>query len=164
MELKEFVKETIADITNAIAELQREMTNGAVVNPTLNKSDDETGTVMVDGKPCRVERINFDVAVTVAEASGVEGGAKTGIAIMGAKIGTAMSAKAESCSRLTFSVPMVYPAERIKTTQEMLKNPKKRPVFDISATACAAQPASSGDLDNSDTPDHSDSPQANDNR
>lgn len=126
MELKEFVKEAIADITDAIGELQGELANGAVVNPTLNKSDDEPGSVMVDGKPCRVERINFDVAVTVAETSGIEGGTKADIAVMGAKLGTAMTAKAENCSRLTFSVPVVYPAHKLKSTQELMEANKPK--------------------------------------
>ena len=35
MELKEFIKTAISDITNAVSELQAELSNGAIVNPTL---------------------------------------------------------------------------------------------------------------------------------
>ncbi len=35
MELKEFVKTAISDITNAISELQKELDNGAIINPNL---------------------------------------------------------------------------------------------------------------------------------
>lgn len=38
MELKEFIKTAITDITEAICELQQELHNGAIVNPTLQTS------------------------------------------------------------------------------------------------------------------------------
>ena len=35
MELKDFIKAAITDITEAVSELQDELDNGTVVNPTL---------------------------------------------------------------------------------------------------------------------------------
>ena len=34
MELKEFIKTAIADITSAVSELQEELKNGAIVSPS----------------------------------------------------------------------------------------------------------------------------------
>lgn len=34
MELKEFIKTAITDITEAVSELQSELNNGTIVNPT----------------------------------------------------------------------------------------------------------------------------------
>ncbi|MCM1079127.1 MAG: hypothetical protein NC344_05805 [Bacteroidales bacterium] len=129
MELKEFIKAAVSDITNAVSELQAELDNGAIVNPTLPKG--EYGKhLMVNNEIREIERLNFDVAVTVAESTGQESGVKGGISILGAKTGSESSTKAENVSRLTFSVPVVLPSEHVKTPQEHQKdNRPKRPVF-----------------------------------
>lgn len=62
---------------------------------------------------------------TAAQASGIDGSAKAGISIFGAKIGTESSAKTENVSRLTFSVPIVFPTTHVKTPQEIMR--EKRP-------------------------------------
>lgn len=38
MELKEFIKAAVRDITDAVSELQKELDNGTVVNPNYTKS------------------------------------------------------------------------------------------------------------------------------
>lgn len=35
MELKDFIKTALTDITNAVSELQMELANGAIVNPSM---------------------------------------------------------------------------------------------------------------------------------
>ncbi len=35
MELKEFIKTSLSDITNAVSELQAELQNGAIVSPSV---------------------------------------------------------------------------------------------------------------------------------
>ncbi len=121
MELKEFIKTAISDITNAVSELQIELDNGAVINPTISRG--EYGkAVIVDQGVAPIEHLNFDVAVTASETSGVEGGAKAGISIFGAKVGAESSTKTENVSRLTFSIPLVYPATHVKTPQEAMRN------------------------------------------
>lgn len=37
MELKDFVKTAITDITDAISELQSEINNGTIINPSLHQ-------------------------------------------------------------------------------------------------------------------------------
>lgn len=124
MELKDFIKTAITDITEAVSELQSELDNGAIVNPTLpNPIALKTLTVDDEIKP--IEQLSFDVAVTATEASGIDGTAKAGISIFGAKIGTESSAKTENVSRLTFSVPIVFPTTHVKTPQEIMRD--KRP-------------------------------------
>ena len=38
MELKDFIKTAISDITNAVSELQSELKNGAVINPSMSNT------------------------------------------------------------------------------------------------------------------------------
>ena len=126
MELKEFIKTAITDITEAVSELQSELNNGAIVNPTL-PNPIALKTLTVDDEIRPIEQLAFDVAVTATEASGIDGSAKVGISIFGAKIGTESSAKTENVSRLTFSVPIVFPTTHVKTPQEIMgeKRPKR---------------------------------------
>lgn len=126
MELKEFIKTAITDITEAVSELQSELNNGAIVNPTL-PNPIALKTLTVDDEIRPIEQLAFDVAVTATETSGIDGSAKAGISIFGAKIGTESSAKTENVSRLTFSVPIVFPTTHVKTPQEIMmeKQPKK---------------------------------------
>ncbi len=124
MELKEFIKTAITDITEAVSELQSELSNGAIVNPTL-PNPIALKTLTVDDEIRQIEQLAFDIAVTVAEASGIDGSAKAGISIFGAKIGTESSARTENVSRLTFSVPIVFPTTHVKTPLEIMR--EKRP-------------------------------------
>lgn len=127
MELKEFVKTAIRDITNAVSELQSEITNGAIVNPTLPNSV-ASKTLLVDNEIRPIEHLAFDVAVTATEASGIDGTAKAGISIFGAKIGSESSAKTENASRISFSIPLVLPATHVKGAHEYFsENRPKRP-------------------------------------
>ena len=127
MELKDFIKTAIADITEAVSELQDSIDNGAIINPTL-PCGTSSRSVLVDNKVRVIEDLNFDVAVTATEATGIEGGAKVGISIFGAKVGTGTNAKTENVSRLTFSIPIVLPSTYVKTWREAMRdNRPKRP-------------------------------------
>lgn len=129
MDLKEFVKTAISDITEAVKELQSDLTNGAIVNPTLPNII-ATKTLVVDGEIRPIEHLAFDVAVSAAESSGIDGSAKAGIKIFGAKFGTESSTRTENVSRLSFSVPIVFPTTHVKTPQEVMKeNRPTRPNY-----------------------------------
>lgn len=125
MELKEFIKAAITDITDAISDLQNDLENGTVINPTLTQgAPDKCVLIGQDVRP--IERLSFDVAVTASETSGIEGSAKAGINIFGAKVGTESSARTENASRLTFSIPLVYPATHVKTPTETMREKRRQ--------------------------------------
>lgn len=129
MELKEFIKTAITDITEAICELQAELGNGVVINPTL-PNPISLKTITIDDKIRPIEQLAFDVAVTASESTGIEGAAKAGISIFGAKVGTDTNAKTENVSRLTFSIPIVLPSTPVKTPKELLdENRPERPKY-----------------------------------
>lgn len=130
MELKEFIKTAITDITNAISELQAELQNDAIVNPTLPQSI-ALKTLTIDDEVRPIEQLAFDVAVIATEASELEGEAKAGISIFGAKIGTETNASTQNVSRLSFSIPIVFPTMHVKSPRELMREKKmKRPDYD----------------------------------
>lgn len=125
MELKEFIKTAITDITEAVSELQGGLNNGTIVNPSLAKG--EVGkSLYVDNDVRLIERLNFDVAVTASETSGIDGKAKVGISILGANIGGAATIKSENVSRLTFSIPILLPCTHVKTPDELLREKRSK--------------------------------------
>lgn len=117
MELKDFIKTAIIDITEAVSELQVELKNGAIINPTLPQG--EHGKHLLVGNEVRmIERLNFDIAVTATDKTELNGNAKVGISVFGAKIGTENAEKTENVSRMTFSIPLLLPATHVKTPKE----------------------------------------------
>lgn len=117
MELKEFIKTVITDITEAVSELQSDLNNGAIINPSISRG--EYGkAVLTDQGVAPIEHLNFDVAVTATETSSIDGDAKAGISIFGANVGAESSSRTENVSRLTFSIPLVLPATHVMTAQE----------------------------------------------
>lgn len=120
MELKEFIKAAITDITEAVSELQEELKNGTVINPTLARAGSDK-TLLVENEVRIIERLDFDIAVTASEDSGISGNAKAGIRVFGAKMGAETKEKTENVSRLTFSIPVILPSTHVKTVAETAK-------------------------------------------
>lgn len=125
MELKEFIKTAIADITGAVSELQEELGNGAIVNPTLLRGTNDRH-LLVDNEVRVIEKLNFDIAVTATETTELNGKAKAGISVFGAKLGAENTEKIENLSRLTFSIPLILPSTHVKTLSERLHEDMKR--------------------------------------
>ena len=123
MELKEFIKTAITDITNAVSELQEELDNGAVLNPILDKG---SNGIVINSEVREVQRLDFDIAVTATETTDVGGKAMTGISVFGAKIGAGNETSTENVSRLTFSIPIVLPSTSVKSGFE--RERPKRPI------------------------------------
>ena len=120
MELKEFIKTAITDITEAVSELQEELKNGTIVNPSHTQGE-HGKSVLVNNEVRMMERLNFDIAVTATEATELNGNAKAGISVFGAKVGAENKERTENVSRLTFSLPLLLPATHVKTPQELLR-------------------------------------------
>lgn len=119
MNLKEFIKETITEISSAITECNNELSsNGTIVNPR-NVFGAAHGSEKIYGymaKPTEeknnrrpVHLVNFDVAVTATDKTGKKGG--IGIAVGSIGLGAQGKSEAEnvSFSKLTFSIPVALP-------------------------------------------------------
>lgn len=114
MELKDFIKTAITDITDAVSELQQELSNGTVVSPSFSAQNVTTQ----DGTIRPITEISFDIAVTVGQTESVGAGAKAGISIFSAGLNGADENKTENVSRMSFSIPLIYPTAKVKTDQE----------------------------------------------
>ena len=119
MELKDFIKTALTDITDAIKELQDGLQNGAIVSPSMPHAN----TTIVDPVNININRpiskIDFDVAITVGNADKVGGNGKIGIHILSAKIDNENVAHSENVSRMTFSIPIVLPTYHVKSKMEI---------------------------------------------
>lgn len=125
MELKEFIKTAITDITEAVSELQEELRNGTIVNPSLTQGE-HGKSLVVDNEVRMIERLNFDIAVTATEATELNANAKAGISVFGAKVGAENNERTENVSRLTFSLPLVLPTTHVKTQLEKMREKRQQ--------------------------------------
>jgi len=122
MNLKDFVKETIKNISEAINESNEELSSiGTIVNPkdvhpaTKDQIDNIYGFLLGDDEDKNYRRpvhlVNFDVAVTSATTKDGEEG--IGVNIAGIKLGKEGSSSIENntSSRLKFSIPIAFPSK-----------------------------------------------------
>lgn len=124
MELKEFIKNVITDITDAVSELQSDLKNGAIVSPTMPNSISNVTIIDPQDKKSNrpISKIDFDVAITVGNSDKFESGAKAGIQIFSGKIGGGTEERTENVSRITFSIPVVLPSYAVKSLREIQKD------------------------------------------
>lgn len=108
MELKEFIKGVLSDITESIKESQEELQNGSIINPTASKS--EANCVAIDKRYYRLQEVQFDVLVVAGNesVSSANGGVNIKIASIGAN-GHDKTTE-EKTSRIKFSIPIIYPS------------------------------------------------------
>ena len=108
MDLKDFISATLIGIQQGVQDAINKTiasdTSG-VINPCWGVSRDIGATHIRD--------VQFDVAVTVAEKSGVSG--EAGISVVGVKIGGGGSGLTETSnvSRIQFSIPIVPPVTTV---------------------------------------------------
>ena len=100
MELKDFIKQVLFDISNAVKESQEELKDVAVVNPPHN--DGGHGPMM--RKYFYEQRlIEFNIAV----AASTEREGHTGVKVMSALLGdVSKNTTNKEISRITFSIPV----------------------------------------------------------
>ena len=105
MELKDFIKKVIQEVTDAVTESQMEITNGSIVAPyTLAKGEN---TIVYNDKRILVSDIHFDVCVSTEEHSELNGGIKV--------IAAGASGKESTTHRISFSVKVAYAGAEVPT-------------------------------------------------
>jgi hypothetical protein len=101
MDLKDFVKQALLDIAGGVEAARQELPKAAVVgNSNRFKIEKLPANVLQDHSGALYSVIEFDVAVTSADA--VEGGG--GINVLSFKVGAKVEGKSETVSRLQFPV------------------------------------------------------------
>ena len=104
MELKEFVKDTISDISDAIVEINREKSEcGLIVNPCKYSPNGARGIKTPDGR--LIYEIEFNLSVSISERDTANG--KIGISVIGASING--ESQSMNISNIRFVIPVAYP-------------------------------------------------------
>ena len=106
MDLKEFIKETLISVCEAVKEA-KEIKPGIAATP---RGDSKIATSMA-GNPMTM--IEFDIAVTVSEATSSNASAKAGISVMSmfkSDLDATQGNKAESSriSRIKMCIPVAF--------------------------------------------------------
>jgi hypothetical protein len=120
MDLKEFVKESIVQISKGIEEANAELKDSeAMVNPlyvTMNSKDEQGYGRTKQRNPDYanpgaklIQKVDFDVAVSVEAGEQGSAGAKLSIASIGIGAEGKIESSNRSESRIKFSVPVVFP-------------------------------------------------------
>ena len=114
MELKDFVAETLTQITKGVEEAQnqlRESNPNACINPHMTK--DDTDKWVTGGRRKNVEMVDFDVAVTVKEGTETKGGMGLVVAgLFNLETGGKSNQASGTVSRVRFKIPAAFPMHR----------------------------------------------------
>ena len=105
MKLKDFIKKSVSDITNATINLKKKYNNKKY------KSDDiinEYNPIAPISNRNKSLTIDFDIAVTTSENGNAKAGSKIGISVLGASLNGEQGYNNENTSRIKFSIPF-YP-------------------------------------------------------
>lgn len=121
MDLKEFVKESIVQISKGILEANEELrdTEGLVNPSSLIPEENTTPTVYRTGSPLydyeNVTRlahtVNFDVAISAERGQNSGGGLKLSIASFGINGESKSSVNDKLVSRIQFNIPVIFPSD-----------------------------------------------------
>ena len=114
MELKQFIKETIIQITDGILEAQTALKGkDVIVNPgaTFGKSGDlwigkeqERGPVLR-----RVQEVEMQVGLTTTEETAGDGHVKIGIGVLSANVGLEDKGHEKTENYVKFCIPVSFP-------------------------------------------------------
>lgn len=126
MELKEFIKTVLSDITDAVSELHVELTNGAIISPSMPNPIANNTIIDPENIKCnrQISKIDFDIAITTGSSDKVDAGGGIGIHVFSAKIGSDNEHHQENASRISFSIPIVLPTHHVKNMSEIIESRK----------------------------------------
>jgi len=125
MELEQFVSSALTEITKGIISAQEQtLTTGVVISPTTEYGNQTVGSRWgqgLDGGNQILQVVSFDLVVTVADASKATAGG--GIQVLGMKVGGGVGTEASSSSqsRISFSIPVVWPIFDYKKARASLQ-------------------------------------------
>ena len=117
MELKEFITETLAQIAAGVEAAQTEVRDaGGFVNPAHRAGKQEQDKShfgsLTSGQ--NIFLVDFDVTVTVIEATETEGKAKLNVAgLLNLGTGGQSNASSTAINRISFKVPLAMPVDAV---------------------------------------------------
>ena len=117
MELKEFIRETLSQIAAGVEAAQTEVRDaGGFVNPAHRVGKQEQDKSYFGAFPSgqNIFLVDFDVTVSVIEATETEGKAKLSIAgFVDLGTGGQSNASSTATNRISFKVPLAMPVDAI---------------------------------------------------
>lgn len=132
MELKDFIKGVVFDITEAIKECQDELDNGSIVSPTNRMAAEK---VKSNAGDLKISYIDFEVAVSASSEIETNDTRRKGIEVSGSVLGLRIGGKignenncegnkqaSENISRIKFSIPIVYPTRFVGERHSTIKS------------------------------------------
>lgn len=124
MDLKDFVSETIVQISQGIMEAQEKTKElGAVINPPTKGPADGNLFTTVGNIDYVVQKIDFDICVSVESSNSKESKGKLGVvtAFVGGKVekGTEENSANQSVNRIKFSIPCLLPWGKIQNQSQI---------------------------------------------
>lgn len=120
MELKEFIKGVISDITSAVKECQDEIRNGSVISPPNCSAKEHFS---LKNRSYEISHIDFEVAISAETKTteSKEGGIGINVlsAFIGGKTSDNETLNSENVSRVKFSIPIVLPPSNAKEEKDV---------------------------------------------
>jgi hypothetical protein len=114
MDLKEFVKETIVQVVNGIADANAALSSDTAFVASSNIQTDNNFKYTTDKNGCKhyVTDVDFDVAITVQNSKTQGGGVYITVPVLGEIGGKGSRENTNaSISRIKFSLPLALPTE-----------------------------------------------------
>lgn len=121
MELKEFIRETLSQIAAGVETAQTEVRDaGGFVNPAHRVGKQEPGKshfgALTSGQ--NIFLVDFDVTVSVVEATETEGKAKLNVAgFINLGTGGQSNASSMATNRICFKVPLAMPVDAVSAEE-----------------------------------------------
>jgi len=121
MELKEFISSTLEQISRGVLEAGANLQDtNAIVSPhdfrinsensqAFGRTRKEAGSDADEGTRV-VQKVDFDIAVTVDETDKANAGARISVLSIGLGVGGETTTRSGTVSRINFSVPVVFPS------------------------------------------------------
>lgn len=134
MELKDFVKNVIKDITTAIEECQDELSPKASVAPFLGSKDQNPNVIRTVLGYAQINNIDFDIALTTETQEQTSSGISAGIRVfdimrLGGENKDMNQNIAQCVSRVKFTIPVVYPHSEVAIQATLAQNKPQRPTY-----------------------------------
>ena len=130
MELKEFISDTISQISEGIIDAKTKCKKyGVIINPNVTIGSD--GNFSIPKHPehvtisRRVQLLDMDIAITVQDSTENGANGKIGVSMLGIGGGIKNSNANSQQSRIRFSIPVCFPSTDVLTTTSTLLHNEK---------------------------------------
>ena len=119
MELKEYVSQTIVQITEGILDAMEKLGDkDVIINPDSTFHSDGKFWIGKNNERGPVERwvqsIEMNISTTVSESSEGKGGAKVSIGVLNIGAGIKDRGAEQSANTVKFSIPVCFPCTKVK--------------------------------------------------